>query len=122
MTLRSLLLSRATSGRYISRYIAWRFGATVRIHRQTTAGYDLVEAPLPALVTVTAGVVEPRYPTFKGIMDAKKKPVDQLTTADLGVDPAVEGETAVTVEEGTVATVEEEMAGMEEEAGTARRE
>ncbi|MFO7549655.1 MAG: electron transfer flavoprotein subunit beta/FixA family protein [Acidimicrobiia bacterium] len=63
---------------------------TVRIHQQTALGYDVVEASLPAVVSVTAGVVEPRYPTFKGIMDAKKKPVDTLAAADLGVHPAVE--------------------------------
>lgn len=62
----------------------------VTIHRQTSAGYDLVTAPLPALVTVTAGVVEPRYPTFKGIMDAKKKPVETLTVMDLGVEASPE--------------------------------
>ncbi len=59
----------------------------VTIHQQTADGYDVVTAALPALVAVTAGVVEPRYPTFKGIMDAKKKPVDNLTVADLGVEP-----------------------------------
>ena len=62
-------------------------GEKVVIHRQTTTGYEVVEASLPAVVTVTAGVVEPRYPTFKGIMDAKKKPVDNLTLADLGLTP-----------------------------------
>jgi electron transfer flavoprotein beta subunit len=58
----------------------------LRIERQTAAGYDVVEAPLPAVVSVTAGAVEPRYPTFKGIMQAKQKTVDQPTAADLGVD------------------------------------
>jgi electron transfer flavoprotein beta subunit len=58
----------------------------LRIERQTSSGYDIVEAPLPAVVSVTAGAVEPRYPTFKGIMQAKQKPVDQPTAADLGVD------------------------------------
>lgn len=58
---------------------------TVKIHRQTLDGYDVVSAQLPAVVTVTSGVVEPRYPTFKGIMDAKKKPVETKTIADLGV-------------------------------------
>ena len=62
----------------------------VKIERQTAAGYDVVEAPTPALLAVTAGVVEPRYPTFKGIMAAKSKPVEKLTAADLGVDPVVE--------------------------------
>ena len=51
----------------------------VTIQRQTEAGYDVVEASLPAVVSVTAGVVEPRYPSFKGIMAAKNKPVDQVT-------------------------------------------
>ena len=58
----------------------------VTIHRQTAVGYDVVEAGLPAVVAVTAGVVEPRYPTFKGIMDAKKKTVENLTVSELGVD------------------------------------
>ncbi len=61
---------------------------TIRIERQTEYGYDLVEANPPVLITVTAGVVEPRYPTFKGIMAAKSKPIDQLTTAELGVEPS----------------------------------
>jgi len=72
-------------------------GTTVTVHRQTAAGYDLVEAPLPAVITVTAGVVEPRYPTFKGIMDAKKKPLDTLSTADLGVTVTVEQKVAAVV-------------------------
>jgi electron transfer flavoprotein beta subunit len=67
----------------------------VTIHRQTAAGYDVVEASLPAVVSVTAGAVEPRYPTFKGIMDAKKKTVENKTLADLGV----EAETTQTVKE-----------------------
>jgi electron transfer flavoprotein beta subunit len=59
----------------------------VTIQRQTEAGYDLVQAPLPAVVSVTAGVVEPRYPSFKGIMAAKSKPVDQVGVGDLGLGP-----------------------------------
>ena len=55
--------------------------------RQTEEGYDDVTCPLPAVVSVTAGVVEPRYPSFKGIMAAKSKPVDTVTAADLGVTP-----------------------------------
>jgi electron transfer flavoprotein beta subunit len=57
----------------------------VTIERQTEAGYDVVDASLPAVVSVTAGVVEPRYPSFKGIMAAKNKPVDQVTVSDLGL-------------------------------------
>jgi electron transfer flavoprotein beta subunit len=58
----------------------------VSIQRQTELGYDEVECPLPAVVSVTAGVVEPRYPSFKGIMAAKSKPVDEVAIADLGLD------------------------------------
>ena len=60
-------------------------GNTVKVDRQTESGYDEVTSPLPAVITVTAGVVEPRYPSFKGIMAAKSKPVETLTAADLGV-------------------------------------
>jgi electron transfer flavoprotein beta subunit len=56
---------------------------TLRVERQTELGYDTVEAPLPAVVTVTAGATEPRYPTLKGIMQAKQKPVDKLSLQDL---------------------------------------
>jgi electron transfer flavoprotein beta subunit len=66
-------------------------GGTVKVQRQTEAGYDECETPLPAVVSVTAGVVEPRYPSFKGIMAAKSKPVDQLGVADLGLDAASVG-------------------------------
>lgn len=63
-------------------------GARVVVHRQTEQGYDEVTCPLPAVVTVTAGVVEVRYPTLKGIMSAKSKPVETLELADLEIDPA----------------------------------
>jgi electron transfer flavoprotein beta subunit len=66
-------------------------GSTVKVERQTEAGYDDVECPLPAVVSVTAGVVEPRYPSFKGIMAAKSKPVDEVTVADLGLDASAVG-------------------------------
>jgi len=59
------------------------------IERQTATGYEVVTSELPALLGVTAGVVEPRYPTFKGIMQAKSKPVDTLTASDLGVEQSV---------------------------------
>lgn len=61
----------------------------IRIERQTQTGYDVVEGALPAVLSVTSGVVEPRYPTFKGIMQAKSKPVETLTAAELGVTPDV---------------------------------
>lgn len=59
-----------------------------RIERQTETGYDVIECPLPAVVTVTAGATEPRYPTLKGIMASKSKPLEQRTVADLGLEAA----------------------------------
>lgn len=60
-------------------------GTTVRTHRVTDYGYDVVEASLPALVSVVEKTNEPRYPSFKGIMAAKKKPLETLSLADLGI-------------------------------------
>ena len=54
--------------------------------RATRRGSETVEASLPALVSVTDQINEPRYPSFKGIMAAKKKPVETWSLADLGVD------------------------------------
>ncbi len=62
-------------------------GTNLKVDRQTEEGYDEVTVPLPALISVTAGVVEPRYPSFKGIMAAKSKPIDTVTASDLGVTP-----------------------------------
>ena len=62
-------------------------GGTVRIERQTENGYDVVEAPTPAIVSVVEKINEPRYPSFKGIMAAKKKPLTTLTLADAGIEP-----------------------------------
>jgi electron transfer flavoprotein beta subunit len=61
-------------------------GDSVVVHRQTELGYDEVAAQLPAVVTVTAGVVEPRYATFKGIMAAKSRTIEVLSVADLALD------------------------------------
>ncbi|HVL82352.1 MAG TPA: electron transfer flavoprotein subunit beta/FixA family protein [Actinomycetota bacterium] len=58
---------------------------SLKLHRQTERGYDEVEVALPAVVTVTAGANEPRYPSFKGIVGAKSKPVEQLSLSDLGL-------------------------------------
>jgi electron transfer flavoprotein beta subunit len=84
---------------------------TVKVRRQTEAGYDEVECPLPAVVTVTAGVVEPRYPSFKGIMAAKNKPVDMLKVADLGIDPGNVGQGGARQEITSVTPAEARQAG-----------
>jgi electron transfer flavoprotein beta subunit len=83
----------------------------VKVDRQTEAGYDEVECPLPALVTVTAGVVEPRYPSFKGIMAAKGKPVEELKVADLGVDAGAVGWDGANQQINDIAAAEERQAG-----------
>jgi electron transfer flavoprotein beta subunit len=57
----------------------------VTIERQTSSGYDVVECSLPALVTVTAGIAEPHYPTLRDIVAARKKPTERLSLADLGL-------------------------------------
>lgn len=86
-------------------------GSQVKVQRQTEAGYDDVTCPLPCLVTVTAGVVEPRYPNFKGIMSAKSKPVEQLTLADLGLSADQVGWAGARQEITDVADAEERKAG-----------
>lgn len=59
----------------------------ITVKRQSESGYDVVEAQLPALVSVTSGINEPRYPQLKGIMAAKKKEIKKYTVADLGLAP-----------------------------------
>ena len=61
-------------------------GTTIRIERQNENGYDVVEASAPAIVSVVEKINEPRYPSFKGIMAAKKKPLTTLTLADAGIE------------------------------------
>jgi electron transfer flavoprotein beta subunit len=59
---------------------------TIRCKRQTEYGYDVLEAPLPAVVAVSDAINEPRYPSLKGIMGAKRKPQETLALADAGVE------------------------------------
>jgi electron transfer flavoprotein beta subunit len=61
-------------------------GTSVKVERETDAGRTFIEATLPAVISVGEKINEPRYPSFKGIMAAKKKPVSTLTVADLGID------------------------------------
>ncbi|MEY2567529.1 MAG: electron transfer flavoprotein beta subunit [Actinomycetota bacterium] len=82
-----------------------------KVDRQTEAGYDEVEVPLPAVVTVTAGVVEPRYPSFKGIMAAKGKPVEELKVSDLGVEGGDVGWGGADQEISDITAAEERQAG-----------
>jgi electron transfer flavoprotein beta subunit len=66
-------------------------GSTVTIERQTETGFDRVQGSTPAVVSVVEKINEPRYPSFKGIMAAKKKPVTTVTVADLGLDASAVG-------------------------------
>jgi electron transfer flavoprotein beta subunit len=68
----------------------------IKIERQTEDGYAVVEGSLPAVVSVVEKINEPRYPSFKGIMAAKSKPLTALALADLGIDPAEVGAAGAT--------------------------
>jgi electron transfer flavoprotein beta subunit len=72
--------------------------STVKVHRQTSDGYQVVEAPRPALITVTAAIAEPRYASLKGIMAARSKEIKQLALSDLGIE---KGDSAETIESVT---------------------
>ena len=62
------------------------------VKRQTEFGYDVIEAPVPAVVAVSDAINEPRYPSLKGIMGAKSKPQETVTFSDLGIDAEHAGE------------------------------
>lgn len=90
-------------------------GSKLKVNRQTADGYMVVEADLPALITVTAAIAEPRYASLKGIMAARSKEVKQVSLQDLGVDG---GSPAETIE--SVASAEARKAGsVIEDDGTA---
>jgi electron transfer flavoprotein beta subunit len=92
-----------------------------KVKRQTEFGYDVIEAPLPAVVAVSDAINEPRYPSLKGIMGAKRKPQDTLGATDLGLaseqigaagsrttvlalnDPPPRGESTVIEDDGSAA-------------------
>jgi electron transfer flavoprotein beta subunit len=67
-------------------------GNTLRVTRDIETGRQTLEVTLPALLSVTASIAEPRYPSFRGLMQAKRKPVDLKALSDLGIDPSTVGE------------------------------
>lgn len=69
-------------------------GSDVTIERVTDYGFDTITASMPAVVSVVEKINEPRYPSFKGIMAAKKKPVETLGVSELGLDVAAVGQAA----------------------------
>jgi electron transfer flavoprotein beta subunit len=72
-------------------------GGGVRIHRISATGYDVLEAATPAVIMGTQLLGAPRYPALRGIMQARSKPVDSWSLADLGVDGSSVGSGAATV-------------------------
>ena len=66
----------------------------VRVHRLSAAGYDVLEAPTPALVMGTQLLGAPRYPSLRGIMQARSKPIETWSLSDLGVEASSVGSSA----------------------------
>ena len=66
-------------------------GGSLRVKRQTETGYDTVEVPMPAVVSVSDAINEPRYPSLPAIMGAKRKPHEVLSLADAGIDAGAVG-------------------------------
>lgn len=67
-------------------------GTVVNVERQTEQGYEKLAADLPAVVSVSDAINTPRYPSLKAIMGAKKKPLEKVGVADLGLDPGAVGQ------------------------------
>jgi electron transfer flavoprotein beta subunit len=88
-------------------------GDGFRVERQTDAGYDVLRAPSPSVITLTAGATEPRYPSLKGIMAAKSKPVERVSTADLGVGDVTSTQTVAGVTDAAAKAGGEIVAGDE---------
>jgi electron transfer flavoprotein beta subunit len=65
---------------------------TARARRQMEYGFDVAETPLPAVVAISGAINAPRYPSLKGVVASKKKPVTRLSVSDLGIDAAQVGE------------------------------
>lgn len=86
-------------------------GQKAVIKRVTLTGYQTVESPLPAVVTIASGSFEAIYPTMKGIMGAKKKPFTQLSLGDLGIDASEVGEAGARERVMTIGKVEARAAG-----------
>lgn len=86
-------------------------GPKAVIKRVTLTGYQTVECPLPAVITIASGSFEAIYPTMKGIMGAKKKPFAQLSLADLGIEASQVGEAGARERVMSIGKVEARAAG-----------
>jgi electron transfer flavoprotein beta subunit len=87
-------------------------GSGIRVKRQTEHGYDVIEAALPAVVSVSDAINTPRLPSIKAIMGAKKKPLETLSAADAGVDSARVGESGAQIVVRSVAPPAAKAAGV----------
>ncbi|MDI3340418.1 MAG: electron transfer flavoprotein subunit beta/FixA family protein [Sphaerobacter sp.] len=86
-------------------------GQTITVHRDVEGGTQVLQTSLPALLTVTASIGEPRYPSFKGVMAAKRKPVDERDVAALGLAPSEVGPAGAKERVRAVELVREEKQG-----------
>ncbi len=87
-------------------------GDTITVKRAVDSGVQTIQATMPALLSVTASIAEPRYPTFRGLMQAKRKPVDTKSIADLGIDAGSVGEAGAQERVKHVATQSVEKEGI----------
>lgn len=93
-------------------------GGTLHAKRQAEHGYDVIEAPLPAVISVSDAINTPRLPSIKAIMGAKKKPFEKLTAADAGVDGSRVGEAGARTQVRSVSQPPPKQAGLTiEDAG-----
>ncbi len=81
---------------YASRIEPDPAAGTVRVRRISSTGYDLLEAPMPVVISGTQALGEPRYPSLKGIMGARNKEITTRSLADLGLDGAAVGAAVAT--------------------------
>ena len=87
-------------------------GDRVTVKRAVDTGVQTLEADLPLLLTVTASIAEPRYPTFRGLMQAKRQPVETKSLADIGVDAGDVGEAGAQERVTDIATESVEKVGV----------
>ena len=93
-------------------------GGTLHAKRQAEHGYDVIEAPLPAVISVSDAINTPRLPSIKAIMGAKKKPLERLSAADAGVDGSRVGESGARTQVRSVSQPPPKQAGLTiEDAG-----
>jgi electron transfer flavoprotein beta subunit len=98
-------------------------GATAKANRETDAGYIAYECPLPAVVSVIKGINEPRYPTMKGILGAKRKSVDAKDAASLSLDVSRIGLAGAKTKVTTARVAEARKAGVKvEDDGTGAKQ